>query len=314
MSVRSAKGVRRLILASLCLALAGCGEDPVGSSATKVSVTPAQALLVRVGSSKTFRANASGADGERILDPVVWSTSDPAVAIIGQNGVATAVGAGTASMTATVGEASGSARLEVFVPEVIKSYEPGRSYWGRQGYVEYIPGRLPLVISAGHGGALAPREISDRTYGVILADRNTNELTMAVRDAFVEQTGFAPHIVISHLHRSKLDPNREIVEAAQDNIYAEHAWTEYHDLIRLARTEVELRFGRGLYLDMHGHSHPIQRIELGYLLNSQTLNGSDQSLDALAVVERSSVRGLGERFPAAVLCAIAGANLAGRTP
>ena len=93
-------------------------------------------------------------------------------------------------------------------------------------------------MSAPHGGDLLPTEIPDRTFGVTGADRTTKELTLAVRDAFLEQTGLAPHVIISHLHRRKLDPNREILEAAQGSPFAENAWSEFQDFIELARETV----------------------------------------------------------------------------
>jgi hypothetical protein len=47
---------------------------------------------------------------------------------------------------------------------------------------------------------------------------------------------------------------------------------------------------RGLYLDVHGHSHEKQRIELGYLLGKEEVQWPPQRLNAPQVAERSSVR------------------------
>ena len=198
-------------------------------------------------------------------------------------------------MIAAAGSARGTARLEVFVPEKIAEYESGRSYWGRGNYVQYIPGELPVVLSATHGGLLVPDEIPNLGYGVTAPDRNTMELTQAIRSAFVEQTGFTPHVIISHLHRRKLDPNREIAVAAQNNPYAKQAWRELHAWIQAARAMVKQRFGQGMYFDIHGHSHDIDRLELGYLLNASELDRSDALLDASEIIARSSIRELAER-------------------
>jgi hypothetical protein len=94
-----------------------------------------------------------------------------------------------------------------------------------------------------------------------------------MREAFLELTGHAPHIVISRLARTKLDPNREIAEAAQEDPFAENAWREFQSWIRMARTEVETGFTRGMYFDVHGHGHEIDRIELGYLLTALSFGG-----------------------------------------
>ena len=202
-----------------------------------------------------------------------------------------------ATVTATVGGVSAAAKLEVFIPERITRYEPGESYFGRNGYVEYIPGTLPVVLSSSHGGALLPPEIPDRTYGVRRNDLNSLELTLAMRDALVDLTGQAPHVVLSHLHRSRLDANREIVEAAQENPYAEQAWEEFQGWIRTARAIVSGDFEKGMYFDIHGHGHDIDRLELGYLLTSEELNRADIALNSLEVVARTSIRDLGRTSP-----------------
>lgn len=281
----------------VALSLSACGDDGTAPRATRINLSPEEVLLVRLGETKTFRVNATDAEGGRVTGAAQWAVTDESVASVNQSGRVQAVGPGVASVTATLGGITGSARVEVYIPEAVDAYEPGESYWGRRSYTEYIPGELPLVLSAGHGGDLRPGEIATRTYGTTAADSNTRELTMELRAAFIELSGFAPHTVISHLHRSRLDPNREIVEAAQGNIYAQHAWDEYHELIRLARRRVELDFGSGFYIDMHGHGHTIQRLELGYLLTAEELNGSDESLDQLATVARSSIRDLGRDSP-----------------
>src|SRR5690606_24474217 len=89
--------------------------------------------------------------------------------------------------------------------------QAGESLFGRNDYVEYIVGDLPLILTSGHGGALRPDEIATRTWGVTGADTNTRQLTLAIADEINARTGRYPHVIISHLHRSKLDPNREIV-------------------------------------------------------------------------------------------------------
>src|SRR5690606_18517561 len=97
------------------------------------------------------------------------------------------------------------------------------TYRGRNGYIEYTPGTLPLIISAPHGGGLRPTEIPDRTTGTTVTDLNTEELARAVAAAFEQRTGERPHLLVSRLARIKLDPNRELAEAAAGNAYAEHA-------------------------------------------------------------------------------------------
>lgn len=172
--------------------------------------------------------------------------------------------------------------------------ETRESWPGRNGYVEYLPGTLPLVVTAPHGGDLEPVEISDRSWGTTVTDLNTRELALVIRDVLHEETGAYPHLVICHLDRVKLDANREIVEAAQGEWAAERAWWEYHVFADEAGALVEEEFGRGLYLDIHGHGHDIQRVELGYLLSSSDLERSDQALSSSSMAEKSGIGALVE--------------------
>lgn len=45
------------------------------------------------------------------------------------------------------------------------SLVPGETLFGRNDYMEFIVGDLPLVVSAPHGGYLTPAEIPNRTLG-----------------------------------------------------------------------------------------------------------------------------------------------------
>lgn len=166
----------------------------------------------------------------------------------------------------------------------------GRSVFGENKYIEYIPGDLPLIISAPHGGRLKPASISDRKKGVLLADGATDLLAMEIVAAFQQLTGKTPHVIICHLKRLKLDCNREIEEAAQGSEEAERAWREFHGFIEHAREKVIGNNGAGLYIDLHGHGHPQLRLKLGYLLNNKQLQLDDEKLNGLEA--RSSIREL----------------------
>ena len=274
---------------------AACGDGSVAPEVTSLQIVPEAGLVVGSGR-ESFNVIARGPDG--VLDPagVRWSVGDPAIAAVAGDGDVTGVNVGTTTVTAELGGVTATASVEVYQPPSVASYEPGVSYFGRRDYIEYIPGELPVVLSSGHGGSLTPSEMANRGYGIVVQDRNTLELTLAVRDALVDLTGHTPYVVISHLARRKLDPNREIGEAAQDDPFAERAWTEYHQYIERARAEVRIR-GEGMYFDIHGHGHPIERIELGYLLGPERLNLADFYLDQLSVVQLTSIREIGRDSP-----------------
>lgn len=273
----------------------GEGTEP---SIVTVEVEPRSALVVGVGETARFKAVVRERSGGQVPGALVsWSSGNQAVATVDGQGVARGVATGTTTVTASSGGASASAAVEVWVPATVTAYVPGTSYFGRKSYVEYIPGELPVVISAAHGGALEPQEIPNRTWGTTVTDSNTRETTLAVRDALLDRTGKAPHVIISHLRRTKLDPNREIGEAAQGNPFAELAWHEFQAYVDTATTAVARTYGSGFYVDLHGHGHAVPRAELGYLLSASQLNRDDAEIDAQGLVAQSSIRALAARSP-----------------
>jgi len=182
-------------------------------------------------------------------------------------------------------------------------YQPGCSYFGRSNYVEYIAGDMPVIFSVPHGGDVSPAEIPNRVEGgssedfADISDAYTKELAQAVKDVFHSYFGHTPHIVICHLKRTKLDCNRDIEEAAMGNPRAQEAWREYHGFIDAAGKAVAASTGRGFYIDLHGQSHPIKRVELGYILTSEQLTNADAVLNQPSYARRSSIRMLASEVP-----------------
>ena len=183
-------------------------------------------------------------------------------------------------------------------------YVPGQSYFGRNNYIEYVAGNAPVIYSAPHGGALTPSEIPDRTAGncggaaTTTTDLNTAELVRAMGQRHFARFGTYPHLIINHLARRKLDANRTVEEAACGDAEALIAFDEWHDFIYVAKAAVLAASERGWYMDMHGHGHSIQRLELGYLLTGSQLDLSNASLDANAAYEdTASIRTISEGAP-----------------
>lgn len=171
---------------------------------------------------------------------------------------------------------------------------PGTTYFGRNDYVEYLAGDGPFVLSAPHGGSLTPTEIPDRTVGTTVTDSNTDPMARAIGVAIEAESGKRPHLIIARLRRTKLDPNREIVEAAAGNPAAIQAWREYHGFIEAARVAAAAAHPHAFYLDLHGHGHAVPRLEWGYLLGASTLDRTDLELNTGAYATQSSIRGLAE--------------------
>lgn len=177
----------------------------------------------------------------------------------------------------------------------------GQSYFGRNGYIEYMAGNAPVILTAPHGGTMAPTTIPDRTAAACggaattVTDSNTRELVLSMRARFFSRYGTYPHVIISHLSRRKLDPNRTAIEAACGNATALDALTDWHGFIDVAKRAVLKSSGKGWYMDIHGHGHAIPRLELGYLLSGTDLDRTDAVLDGNVAFENaSSIRTLSQ--------------------
>ena len=169
---------------------------------------------------------------------------------------------------------------------------PGSTYWGKQHFVECIAGNLPVIISVPHGGSLTPEFMPDRIFGVTVRDGGTQEVARHMVEEFYKRTGKYPFVVLNNLHRKKLDANREEFEATAEDPVAGTAWNEYHAFIDSAVHLIRKNFGRGLFIDLHGHNHPIEQIEIGYRLEEEDLALSDSCLNMKEIVEKSSMKNL----------------------
>ncbi len=111
------RGLRALAFTAITLSLAGCGTHGLDS----VQVTPASQSLT-VGQTAQFTAvgtygNAKRPSRQDLTSGVTWASSVPAVATISASGMATAVGGGTTTITASAtafnGPVTSSATLTV---------------------------------------------------------------------------------------------------------------------------------------------------------------------------------------------------------
>ncbi|MEI7423089.1 MAG: hypothetical protein WCK18_13380 [Prolixibacteraceae bacterium] len=175
-----------------------------------------------------------------------------------------------------------------------QSKDSGTIKNGTKTYIEVLPGNMPLVISIPHGGYLLPDEIPERpcTNCAKHPDIFTIEIGLALRNSIFKKTGYYPYVIINNLHRTRLDPNRNVSEAADGNKNAELAWTTFQSSIDSANAQVKKKFGKGLYIDLHGHRHDVKRTEIGYLLSSEELQMEDDLLNSEAFIEYSSIRHL----------------------
>lgn len=176
-----------------------------------------------------------------------------------------------------------------------QSQVPGQSYYGSNQYIEYIHGTLPVIISAPHGGRVKPAAIPNRTTTcgddiVTVLDTNTEEVARAIDSCLAVLTGQHPHTVLCLLSRQKMDANRALAEAACGDTAASQAWWDYQNFIDSSVQQIIRTYGRGLFIDIHGHGHDIQRNEIGYLLTGANLRLSDSALNTPDYTTGSSIR------------------------
>ena len=175
-----------------------------------------------------------------------------------------------------------------------QNYVSGNTYYGTDSLIEYKCGNLPIILSSPHGGYETPATLPDRNCLGCATGRDsyTQELTRQIESSILFKTGCYPHVIINRLHRIKLDANRDIIEATDSNLVTETYWHEYMNFIDSARNLVNKKFLKGLFLDIHGHAHVIQRLELGYALSGTDLRKNDSSLNASPLNTKSSILNL----------------------
>ena len=144
-------------------------------------------------------------------------------------------------------------------------------------HIKYYDGNLPIILSAPHGGDEKPSYMKTRTKGVFDKDDFTLELTEEIVKEFYNQTKKTPYAVIATISREKVDINREPNEAYEEE-NASIPYNQFHFLINSSRKQIEKVFGKGIYIDIHGQSHPKGYLEFGYLLDNDILKLHESNL------------------------------------
>lgn len=148
----------------------------------------------------------------------------------------------------------------------------------KNNFVETVVGDIPLVISVPHGGTVRPKNIPKRECKVAGqgrlvtgVDGRTVPTARAIQEAFEKKYNKKPYVIISHIARTQVDQNRPLELGACGNKRAEAAWYDFHNSIDTALALAVQKFGFAIYIDLHGHGHEVQRLELGYSLTGPDL-------------------------------------------
>lgn len=143
-----------------------------------------------------------------------------------------------------------------------------------QKWVEYVEGNIPLVISVPHGGRITVDTLPfrDCKEASTVSDARTIELARAIQDYFNEKYNLTPHIIISHISRKHVDQNRELENGATCGHKSnEKPWHTFHNWVDSALNLATANGNRAMYIDLHGHGHKNQRLEVGYNLTTTDL-------------------------------------------
>lgn len=161
-------------------------------------------------------------------------------------------------------------------------------------FIEYKEGNMPLILTVSHGGSEKPEWIRDRVCpdAVSVQDEFTIELAEEIVDAFLLNGKYKPFVILNKLHRSKVDLNRNRSDATCGDPNSQRAYDAFHGFILEAKTHIDQRFSKGILIDIHGHGHEIQRIELGYLLYEEELRENDDALNQTPLLSYSSIQHL----------------------
>ncbi|CAF0774579.1 unnamed protein product [Rotaria sp. Silwood1] len=168
---------------------------------------------------------------------------------------------------------------------------------GYQSCCKYhFNGNVNIIFSAPHGGSLMLDNVPDRTNDayirlsnihdnfcdedhrkiIVTKDTRTDEFTENVANELNKIGNFKPFIIIGKWHRKKVDFNREILDGTLNHPEAISAYENYHMNLNNAINQVNNLFGKGLLIDIHGHSQGNYSM-IGYMLSRDQLNQNDLS-------------------------------------
>lgn len=147
-------GVARIIAAAegradTSFVTVSTGTTPPAAASVSVSPSP---VSLTVGATEGLQATVRDGSGTVAGGTVAWTTSNAAVATVSSTGLVTAVGAGSATITATAGSVSGTAAVTVRVP-VRETVMKQATDVGTIGEQDGVAAQLPGVLVAGDDDA-----------------------------------------------------------------------------------------------------------------------------------------------------------------
>ncbi len=168
--------------------------DPVAPTPGSVSVSPATVTLAALGETAQVTAEVRDQNGNPMATATVtWSSNTPAAVTVDQNGLVTAVAAGTATITARAGTAAGSAVVTVQQAPATISLAPDTLTLEGIGDTASI---APRVADA-NGHAIADARVAWTSEDTTVAAVDATGLVTAVSMGTTEVTATAGGVAAS---------------------------------------------------------------------------------------------------------------------
>ena len=150
--------------------VSGTAAVAVAQEVSAVAVTPSADTLVALGDTARFVAEATDANGHAVAGAEFsWSSSDTLVATVDAGGLVTAAGNGSATITATAGDAQGSAEIAVETPvenrdraALVALYEAtdGPNWVNNENWLSQQPLGEWYGVGTDHGGRVRSLHLS----------------------------------------------------------------------------------------------------------------------------------------------------------
>jgi hypothetical protein len=170
-----------VLAAAAVAALPGCASDELAAGevlvVSQVEVTPPGAGL-RVGGTRQLTAVPKTASGIPVPNrPVAWSSADPGIATVSEDGMVTAVGLGSTDITARVDQATGSAEVSVSRTPVAQVVVQPASITLKIGENR----KLEVSVRSDEGEALTGRTVTFVSDNAAIATVSATGVVTAIR-------------------------------------------------------------------------------------------------------------------------------------
>ena len=178
--------------------------------------------------------------------------------------------------------------------ELWMTFAGSSSYSTEHLVVSWNIGNCNLVLSVPHAGTFGSDQTQEGNLlcpsGHVLESRRGSpehpvksygrdagtDVIAAVMESLLASSGMKPHVIQCYIHRNKVEVNVDICKKAVQHRGQEGEFIHsmYHRWISQALQQSRdcVEAGAALLVDLHGHGHPHNFIELGYRVPGQLLN------------------------------------------